>query len=261
MRPWLYALCVMFVLHSDAADPGGPRATFVMRSVVVDGRSYRYQVYLPPDWSAQSRWPVILSLHGGGGYGSDGVKPVTEGLAPAIRMHPERFPEIAVFPQSPDNGTPGWQQIGGRIALAALDDTLAEFFGDPARVTLTGMSIGGNGAWYLAYRHPERFARLLVICGFVSARKGVMQPILYPAVAPGVADPFGAVAHRLAAKPVWIVHGALDHTVSVEESRRMATALRDVGAAVRYTELPGVDHDAWTVTYARPEIAEWMLAH
>jgi predicted peptidase len=88
------------------------------------------------------------------GTAKTGVSQTNEGLGPAIRRHPERFPALAVFPQTPANGTPGWQQVGGRIALAALDNTLAEFRGDPSRVVLTGLSIGGNGAWFLAYHHP-----------------------------------------------------------------------------------------------------------
>ena len=204
-------------------------------------------------------WPVILALHGAGGYGSDGVHQTKEGIGPAIRRHPERFPALVVFPQSPANGTPGWQGIGGRIALAALDKTIEEFRGDESRVTLTGLSIGGNGAWYLAYHQPSRFAGLLVVCGFVAERKGTMYPILYPSLVPGSADPSAAVAQRLARIPTWIFHGDADRTVPVEHSRRMAAALRALGAPVQYTELPGVDHDAWDSAYERPDVARWLL--
>ena len=43
-------------------------------------------------------------------------------------------------------------------AIVALDQTLAEFRTDPDRVYLTGMSMGGQGTWNLAYKHPARFA-------------------------------------------------------------------------------------------------------
>jgi predicted peptidase len=242
-----------------AADAQSVERGLLERLVTVDGTAYRYRIYVPPGWSKATLWPVILSLHGGGGYGIDGVKQTDEGLAPAIRRHPDRFPALAVFPQAPANGTPGWQAIGGRIALAALDKTLEEFNGDESRVTLTGLSIGGNGAWYLSYHHPQRFAGLLVVCGFVGARKGTTYPILYPSLIPGMADPSTAIAQRLARIPTWIFHGADDHTVPVEQSRRMAAALRAVGAPVQYTELPRVDHNAWDFTYDRPDVARWLL--
>lgn len=66
-------------------------------------------------------------------YGRDGVPQTGVGLAPAVRRHPDWFPAIVVFPQSPPDGTPGFQARGERIALAALDRSLAEFHGAVAR--------------------------------------------------------------------------------------------------------------------------------
>ena len=259
MRFWRSALGLLLATRLCGDDAHSSDRFFLHRIVTVDGSAYRYQVYVPPNWSTSVQWPVILFLHGAGGYGSDGATQMKEGLAPAILRHPERFPAIAIFPQSPANGTPGWQEIGGRIALAALDKTMVEFGGDKSRVTLTGLSIGGNGAWFLAYQHPERFAGLLVVCGFVSERMGSMYPILYPSLITDMEDPSAAVAQKLAHIPTWIFHGDADHTVPVEHSRRMATALRTLGASVQYTELAGVDHNAWDFTYDRPDVASWLL--
>jgi len=231
---------------------------FLERFATVDGVEYCYRVFVPPLWSKVERWPVILFLHGGGGYGSDGLRQTMEGLGPAIRRHPERFSALVIFPQSPGNGTPGWQAVGGRIALAALNRTIDEFHGDESRITLTGLSIGGNGVWYLAYQHPQRFAGLLVVCGFVAERTGTMQPIVYPALVPGIRDPSEAVAQRLAHISTWIFHGTADRTVAVDHSRRMAAALTTLGAPIRYTELSGVDHNAWDHAYTRPDVASWL---
>ena len=37
---------------------------FLDRTVRLAGQEYRYQVYVPRDYSAERRWPVILFLHG-----------------------------------------------------------------------------------------------------------------------------------------------------------------------------------------------------
>lgn len=259
MQFWRYLFSLVFATQTHVAKAHDLDKQFIDRMVTIDGVAHHYRVYVPPGWSKSAQWPVILFLHGAGGYGSDNVKQTSEGLAPAIRRHPERFPALAVFPQSPANGTPGWQEIGGQIALAALDKTLEEFNGDKTRITLTGLSIGGNGAWYLAYHHPDRFVGLLVVCGFVAERKGAMYPILYPSLVPGMKDPSAAVAQKIARIPTWIFHGAADSTVSVEHSRRMASALRAISAPVQYTELPGVEHNAWDFTYDRPDVATWLL--
>ena len=68
--------------------------------------------------------------------------------------------------------------------MAELDKVLSEFNADASCVYLTGLSMGGNGAWYLAYHHANRFAGVLVVCGFVEEFTGTTsgthyRPIVY----------------------------------------------------------------------------------
>jgi predicted peptidase len=234
---------------------------FLNRSVMVNGSEYRYVVYVPREFTRSRKWPVILALHGGGDYGSDGLKHTASGLARAIRLNPERFPAIVVFPQAKADGTPGWQREGGQAALAGLEKTVKEFKGDADRVVLTGYSAGGNGTWFIASRYAGRFAAIVPICSFVTAFKGRTTGIDYPALAPaeGV-DVYKFVAERVSKTPIWIFHGDADQTVDVAESRKMTAALRSVGANVQYTEFPGVDHNGATnMAYATADLIEWML--
>jgi predicted peptidase len=233
---------------------------FLNRSVSVDGREHRYQVFVPREYTSSVRWPVVLALHGGGERGTDGLIQTEVGLGRAIRRHADRFPAIVVFPQSAADDTPGWQSQGARVALAALDGTMAAFNTDASRVYLTGLSMGGNGSWYLAYHHGDRFAAAVIICGWVRERRSSTGATTYPAIAPGSdAERFAAVAQRVGRLPVWIFHGDADPVVPVEESRGMAEALRRVGANVQYTELPGVGHNAWDPAYERADLVDWMF--
>ena len=255
----------VLVIAALSAGPGGASAQtsetgFLNRSVVIDGAEYRYQVYVPREYARTTAWPIILALHGGGSYGRDGLLQTDGGLAHAVRQHADRYPAIVVFPQSPPGGTPGFQALGEKIALAALDRSMTEFGADPSRVYLTGLSAGGNGAWYLAYHHADRFAALVVVCGFVGEFTGTTSGVRYPAIVPAsVADPFAALAQRVSRLPIWIFHGDADPTVPVEVSRRMAAALRAIGANVQYTELPGVGHNAWDPAYDRADLASWLF--
>ena len=139
-----------------------------------------------------------------------------------------------------------WQDLGARVAVAALDKALLEFSVDRSRVYLTGLSMGGNGKSDLAYRHADRFAALVVVCGWISQRRNAAGTA-YPGIAPSSApDVFADVARRVASLQIWLFHGSADQVVPVEESRRMYAALKAVGADVQYTELPGVGHNAWT---------------
>ena len=71
--------------------------------------------------------------------------------------------------------------------------------------------------------------------------------------------PYAFIASKVASIPVWMFHGDADKTASVEESRKMAAALKAIGANVQYTELRGIDHNAWDPAYGRADLIEWML--
>jgi predicted peptidase len=143
--------------------------------------------------------------------------------------------------------------------MAALDRTVEEFRTDPDRVYLTGLSIGGNGTWYLAYRHPSRFAALIPICGWVVPSKewGMTAELVVPADS---GQPYAALARKLRNIPTWIVHGEVDNVIPVEHSRLAAAALKAVSAPVQYLELPGTGHESWDQAYMSPTIMSWLFA-
>ena len=202
---------------------------------------------------------MIVALHGGGEYGSDGMRHTNVGLAPAIRRNPERFPAIVIFPQAKADGKPGWQLAGGEAAIAAIDKAIKDFSVDPKRVVLTGYSAGGNGTWSLASRYPDKFAAIVPVCAFVSRFTGRASAIDYPALAPG-ADPHTEIAKKVAKLPIWMFHGAKDDVVLPDESRKMFDALKKLGADASYTELPNANHNAWDPAYGNEELIKWMLS-
>lgn len=227
---------------------------FLDRTVTVAGETHRHQVFVPADYLPTKRWPVILFLHGAGERGTDGLLQTEVGLGSALRRHPERYPAIVVFPQvSPDAR---WTGPAAEMALKALEQTEREFNIDRGRVYLTGLSMGGSGAWYLAYRNPERFAALLIICARIIPAAEAVEPLVPPRDGPV----YAALATRLKSLPIWLFHGDADDIVPVEQSRQVSAALQAAGAGVRYTELAGVGHNAWDAAYASPEVAAWLLS-
>jgi predicted peptidase len=229
---------------------------FLDRTVTVAGQTYRYQIYVPADYPTKAKWPVILFLHGAGERGTDGLRQTTVGLGPAIRQDAKRFPAIVVFPQAPPDSQ--WVGAPAEMALAALAQTLAEYHGDRDRVYLTGLSMGGHGTWYLAYRHPEIFAAVAPICGWVTELPGF--PGSVPVVPQDSGPPIPALARRLAKTPSWIFHGEMDAVVPVGASREPAAALKPLAVDARYTEYLGLNHNAWDATYASDTFAHWLFA-
>jgi predicted peptidase len=249
---------LVILLTAPAASARKPETGFLNRVVTVQGDTYRYQVYVPADYESHKKWPVILFLHGAGERGDDGLLQTDIGLGHAIREHAANFPFIVVMPQC--RKEKAWTQADMQAqALAALDQSFKEFHGDRERVYLTGLSMGGYGTWDLAVRYPKRFAAYIVICG------GIRGPERWPELHSSliddhrISDPYAETARRIGKTPVWIFHGADDPTIPVEESRKMADALRAAGGNVQYTEYPGVGHQSWLKAYAEPDLVPWLL--
>ena len=123
-------------------------------------------------------------------------------------------------------------------AALILRDFVARHPVDMDRIYLTGLSMGGYGAFDLAARRPDWFAAVAPVCG----------------------GGHEETAARFAGVPMSIWHGDKDRAVPVRRSREFAMEMRDLGLEVEYHELPGVGHDAWTTAYGDEGCLEWMFA-
>jgi predicted peptidase len=256
--PALLLLAGCAACHT-AHPPLAAAKIFLPRQVTVDGRTYGYRVFLPPRHDRLRRWPVLLFLHGSGGRGDDNVLQTVDGIGPLLERSPRRFPFVVVLPQCREGEE--WFGAMERQALAALDQTVREWNGDPARIYLTGISMGGEGAWYFA-RHRGRFAAVVPVAGEVVAEDDEPLPDL-PADVRRLryaADPYTALARAIGPTPVWAFHGADDDLVPVSESRRIVTALRALAGRVRYTEFAATGHACWDRAYAERGLVRWLLA-
>lgn len=143
--------------------------------------------------------------------------------------------------------------------MEALERTVTELNGDPDRLYLTGISLGGYGSWHLALAHPEYFAAVVPVCGGI-VKPDTAQNVRQSPLTLGADDPYGTTAKRLRRVPIWIAHGEDDTVIPVSESRLMFEALTREGADVRYREYDGVGHGVWDEAYGEPELWDWLLA-
>ncbi|MCS6885260.1 MAG: alpha/beta hydrolase-fold protein [Acidobacteriota bacterium] len=236
---------------------------FLNRQIKLGKTVYRYQVYVPVEYSKNEKWPVILFLHGSGERGSDGLLQTEVGLASAIRRRVAAFKSIVVFPQCPSNLH--WTHDAAKeIALATLEASIVEFGGDRSRVYLTGISMGGAGTWYLAAEHSDVFTAIVPICGWVKPPDGHPITASLPPMVKQICsapDPYTEIANRIRHIPVWIFHSKDDGVISVDESRKMYEALSKLRAEVCYTEYEGLGHQAWDKAYSEPELITWLFGH
>jgi len=173
--------------------------------------------------------PLVLFLHGAGESGEEawgllpGYDPEASRWDPALPQPVRRTPPgLALDGAALASGfgvlapvtDRGW---GAPAIQAAVISVLAAVLASPAaraacvdasRVILTGISMGGAGAWALGAAYPSRFAGVSPICGYVNGG--------------GEAE----VAAALAGKPVFAAHGSNDVVIPEIASRRVVERLR-----------------------------------
>ncbi len=213
----------------------GTAPGFHLRTVKTPQGERKYTVYVPEGYDGKRAMPAVLFLHGSGERGDDGVQGAQVGLGAAIALHPKDFPLIAVFPQA--RKTWAADSDDAKAALAALDDVLASYKVDRKRVVLTGLSMGGAGAWEIAAAHPDRFAAVVPVCG-----RGKPE-----------------AAASLKDHPLWTFVGDADADRTVQNTREMVSALRALGAKPKLTEYRGIGHNSWDRAYNDPILIAWML--
>ena len=172
-----------------------------------------YLLHLPPDPPDQGSagFPLVLYLHGAGERGSDLGLLKRQGLPRLVEERGD-FPLVVASPQCPAGEA--WYRFP-RTLLALLDALLGREDIDPARVYLTGNSMGGYGTWGLAARHPSRFAAIAPICG------GGLR-----------SDGLPAKLSALKGVPVWAFHGGRDEIVPPAESQRLTQLSRPLEKAL-----------------------------
>lgn len=239
---------------------GAPEEVTATETLTVTA-GYRCLLSLPEGYAADAgrKWPLLVFLHGSGECGTDlsrvavngppkllapGAK-LSEGEQAAARFLAENF--IVVSPQCPDEGI-AWEDAS---VLATIDWIEAGHRVDPDRVYLTGLSMGGYGAWSLALRHADRFAAVSPISGGAN--------LLDALNATDGTGPHNADLHRLGLR---VYHGARDNVVPPGEDTRIFELLGKAGFAnASLTIVPDRGHDVWNGVYADVGFYQWLLQH
>lgn len=242
------------VLYANSAAPAADPPPLEKHTYTdAAGKKLPYRLLRPPMVEKGRTYPLVVFLHGAGERGTDNDKQLVHGVplfaAPEVR---EKYPCFLVAPQCPEKQR--WVEVDwgldrhtlpkepgepGRLTLELIDKLLKDLPVDPKRVYVTGLSMGGFGAWDLVARRPELFAAAAVVCGGADE----------------------ATAEKVKHVPVWMFHGAKDTVVKPSRSRNMAAALEKAGGKPKLTEYPDVAHNSWDPAYRDLKLYEWLFAH
>ena len=215
------------------------------------GESLQYRIYLPEDLDPQQKYPLLLFFHGAGERGDDNRRQLAHGVKSImsyVRKNDE--PPILIAPQCPaemqwvntpwdaDSHTmPEFPSYPMRLSIELLQQTIEEQPVDANRIYVTGLSMGGFGAWDIIQRKPELFAAAVPICGGGDAR----------------------LAASIKEIPIWTFHGGRDDVVQTKRSRVMIEAIKKAGGSPRYTEYENMGHGVWGRAYRDDEVLKWLF--
>jgi predicted peptidase len=238
-------------------DPLGGFESRPLASQHITGGKLACRLFTPKgyDPAAETRYPLVLFLHGAGERGIDNAAQLKWGgaiLATKLQTAGKCF---VLAPQCPPNkqwvNTP-WAKgsystetvaISDELSMAieAIESVIKEFKIDRDRVYVMGISMGGFGTWDAIIRRPDLFAAAIPICGG--------------------GDP--SAAEKIKHIAVWAFHGGADNVVPPSGSRDMVEGLKKAGAAeptLKFTEFPGVGHASWVPAWESKGLWEWLLA-
>jgi predicted peptidase len=212
------------------------------------GNKMPYRLYVPLEYDASQKYPLILWLHGANGRGYDNKTQISGANENGSHIwttpaNQTQLPVFVLAPQCPEDhfwAEPELNEVSPELgmALEILASVQKDYSIDPARIYIAGQSMGGLGVWALLQSQPDRWAAALVLCAF---------------------DNF-TNAKAIARVPVWIFQGDADMTVPVDLVRKMVKDLKKLGAQPRYSEYHKVGHEVWLKAFAEPDLVSWLAA-
>lgn len=211
-----------------------------------------YLEYLPQGYNNNSNlYPLVISLHGIREKGTTSTDPATlkssvlkvanVGL-PKYVKYGQQYPFILISPQL-KTSYGGWPAAYVKEVIDYARKTLRV---DPKKIYITGLSLGGLGAWTTLGTYPELFAAALPICAGGNAL---------------------TKACAIAAQnvPVWGFHGDNDNIVSYTVTTKMVSAINACtpkpNPLAKATLFAGMGHTIWDKVYNNTNSLDWMLSY
>jgi enterochelin esterase-like enzyme len=212
----------------------------------LDHTDQPFALYVPRDLDRARKYPLVIGLHE---EESNHVVDLKHIFGLINRTAESGLQALTWFPPMRDQeyivacpfarGTMGYQGIAEQDVYDVMAEVKRRLPVDEDRVYLTGSSMGGGGALWMALTRPDVWAAVAPVCA---------------ATIPGSEELAGNAVNF----PVRLYHGELDPAVPAESSRQWHRRLLEAGITVEYIEYPGVRHNAWDVAYHNGSIFEWF---
>ncbi len=201
------------------------------RGTVANG--YNFWLMEPSD-SMEAK-PVFIFLHGASLCGNDLNRVKRYGTLDAVQKG-RNLDAYIIAPQNPGGA---WKPEKIMNILKWVEDW---YNVDYDRIYVLGMSLGGYGTIDFAATYPDDVAAAMAFCGGGSVKDF---------------SPLNNV-------PLWIVHGTADAAVSISQSDKVVSAMKQADASTPrliYDRMPGWNHGKPARLFYLAETYDWLLSH
>ena len=184
----------------------------------VDGEM-SYRLMKPMVFDSNKRYPVIVSLHGGGGRGADNRKQLRDwNKLLADKQRRSDHPCYVLAPQT----TRLWNASdlkNIKRVIAALPSV------DMDRIYILGHSMGGHGTYILIQIDSSYFAAAAPSAGSGLHKTGEFID-----------------ASLIKDIPIWSFHGDKDRVCPIERDRKLFVKMKKLGGKMKFTTWSGDGH-------------------
>lgn len=199
----------------------------------IDNTQQPYRIYIPKNHPTPA--PLVIAMHGTSGNENTLFDDPPYQFV-SLKQAADKHGMIVVSPFG--RGITEYRGAGENDVLRVLDEVRKQYSIDPDRIYLTGHSMGGTGAAYLAMRHPDLFAAAAPLAAAYS----------YP-----------WLARNLGHVPTLWIAGANDEEFYHRGVAPGIERLRKFGANVIVDSLPGEGHNGPVKDFEK--VFAWFARH
>ncbi|HEY2727562.1 MAG TPA: hypothetical protein VGI61_10350, partial [Parafilimonas sp.] len=187
-----------------------------------------------PNFTDNKKYPLAIIFHGAGEAG-----PITDnesdlyhgGLEYMNAVDNGTFNGYVLFMQSQGTwGVTSYQKIIDIINYMVANNKL-----DPFRISVNGLSAGGQAAWDMIINYPTYIASSLPMSN----------------VSIGYKD--SSVVNTVKFTRMWNFQGGLDGSPSPSTAQQVRDAILAAGGNYRYSEYADIGHNTWDNAFAEPD--------
>ena len=204
---------------------------------------FRYTIEVPTGYDATRRYPVRIHLHGGVMRDPSAVRtPAGIGSLAGTKD------QIYILPVG-SSAAPWWGRAQIENLRAILDSVKRTYNVDENRVTVSGVSDGGTGAFYVAMADTTPYSAFVSLNGFVIVLRSerLVDGDLFP--------------NNLRAKPWYVVNGGRDRLYPTSMVEPFLSHLFRGGVSIEYRPQPEAGHETSWWPKLKDEVDAFLGDH